>query len=378
MTLQQSLIDGIVAEPEAVERWVVYADWLLERGDPRGELINLELAVESGRAEPNATARIRDLVSEEDALLSPRLAAQSQYWRFVFRRGFIHEANLTGALDDLPTGEALEALFADPHAVMIDTLALAGYRDIHHVLVERVRRGVRFLSLANCDIEAFHQLPELEALEILYGPKGDAPVERVAHRSLRSLTAPITVTLAGRLNDALPALQTLRTNGRGDFERVAHDQLDELDCGSCVVLATPCLTILECTLDRAAVASPASFLHQPPPQLTQVTLHTDLEPAEFAECLARSALVRQLRYLILRCRDNNALVSEVVARAERFRSLGWLILGPRRCFHAAFPSTRFSIPDAVEQPVVVTPETDAESRRLEDGRIDPEAFRRGR
>jgi uncharacterized protein (TIGR02996 family) len=380
MAMQQSLIDAIVAEPEASGRWIVYADWLLERGDPRGELINLELAVENRRAEPSATARIHELVADEDALLSPRLAAQAHFWDFVFRRGFIHEAKLIGAADDPPTGEALEALFADPHAGLIDTLSLGGYRDIHHVLVQRVRRGVRFLTLANCDIDAFHQLPALEALEILYGPQGDAPVDAVEHRSLRSLTAPISERLAGRLNESLPALTTLTTNGRGFFERLAHDQLDELDCGSCVVLATPCLTTLECTLDRAAVAAPASFLQQPPPRLTRVSLHSDLEPAELAECLARSALVRQLRYLTLHCQDDTALVDEVVARAESFRSLGWLILGPRQITHPAFPSTRFSIPAEVEEPVFLTaPETDAESRRLEDGRIDAEAaFRRGR
>jgi uncharacterized protein (TIGR02996 family) len=45
----QALIDAIVANPDDLALWTTYADWLLDRGDMRGKLINLEVARESQR-----------------------------------------------------------------------------------------------------------------------------------------------------------------------------------------------------------------------------------------------------------------------------------------------------------------------------------------
>ncbi len=45
----QALIDAIVANPDDLSPWLIYADWLLDRGDLRGELINLEVAREADR-----------------------------------------------------------------------------------------------------------------------------------------------------------------------------------------------------------------------------------------------------------------------------------------------------------------------------------------
>ena len=36
----------LLKDPESLENWLVYADWLQERGDPRGELIVLDIRLE--------------------------------------------------------------------------------------------------------------------------------------------------------------------------------------------------------------------------------------------------------------------------------------------------------------------------------------------
>ena len=37
---------GLVAEPHDLGRWCAYADWLAERGDPRGDFMQVQLALE--------------------------------------------------------------------------------------------------------------------------------------------------------------------------------------------------------------------------------------------------------------------------------------------------------------------------------------------
>jgi hypothetical protein len=44
--------------------WVVYADWLVERDDPRGEPINLELAIEAGANDEAILDRQRALLRD--------------------------------------------------------------------------------------------------------------------------------------------------------------------------------------------------------------------------------------------------------------------------------------------------------------------------
>src|SRR5262245_62130613 len=131
-----TLIAAIVDDPTATDRWLVYADWLLDRGDPRGELINLELALEAGTADADAQSRVNRMRRDEDALLSPRLAAQAHYWRFDFWRGFVRGATLTGANDDPPGVEAIAALCADPHAALLDTLMMRAALDVVSPLFE--------------------------------------------------------------------------------------------------------------------------------------------------------------------------------------------------------------------------------------------------
>ena len=59
---ERELLAAIHAEPQIDEHRRVYADWLAERGDPRGEFIHLQLAAGDGHVTEDARARMRALV----------------------------------------------------------------------------------------------------------------------------------------------------------------------------------------------------------------------------------------------------------------------------------------------------------------------------
>ncbi len=91
---------AIIADPDADEPRLVYADWLMERGDVRGELIRLQCA------KPSSETRIR--ISELLSANWTTLAGASAPWtqQTWFDRGFVDRVQMTVAAF-LKHGEAL-------------------------------------------------------------------------------------------------------------------------------------------------------------------------------------------------------------------------------------------------------------------------------
>jgi uncharacterized protein (TIGR02996 family) len=107
--LAASLLDAVVAELDRDEPRLVYADWLCEREDPRGELIRLDMALKAGKK----VKRKRDalLKSEQEALLGPLAKIVRDP---VFERGLLDEVQV--ALDQHwpdPLPPALRAALLD-------------------------------------------------------------------------------------------------------------------------------------------------------------------------------------------------------------------------------------------------------------------------
>jgi len=59
MRTRDELETAILADPEARAAYAVYADWLLERGDPDGELVAVQLALEDAPGDAALLARER-------------------------------------------------------------------------------------------------------------------------------------------------------------------------------------------------------------------------------------------------------------------------------------------------------------------------------
>lgn len=84
------LIDAIVAAPDDDAPRLVYADWLLQRGDPRGELIQLQ-SLPLERQTADVTARCDELIAEHWyawlGIVADVLDREGTY----FRHGFLDE-----------------------------------------------------------------------------------------------------------------------------------------------------------------------------------------------------------------------------------------------------------------------------------------------
>jgi uncharacterized protein (TIGR02996 family) len=79
--LRQSLEDAIAEDPDDLASHMAYADHLVELGDPRGELIQVQLALED---EKLSAAKRKKLQAREEALLKQHartwLGPMAAYW----------------------------------------------------------------------------------------------------------------------------------------------------------------------------------------------------------------------------------------------------------------------------------------------------------
>jgi uncharacterized protein (TIGR02996 family) len=96
MTEEDALLQAISAEPEDDAPRLVYADWLEERGDPRGEFIRLECAL--ARADPNGPraaplwTRRQQLINKYEREWIRELRPFLKSW--AFRRGLVEQAGM--------------------------------------------------------------------------------------------------------------------------------------------------------------------------------------------------------------------------------------------------------------------------------------------
>ena len=96
MSDEQSFLDEITANPDDDIPRLIYADWLEERGDPRGEFIRVQCELAGLR---KTQKRFAELRAREAALKIPNEARWAQGFPYslrkcVFRRGFIEECSV--------------------------------------------------------------------------------------------------------------------------------------------------------------------------------------------------------------------------------------------------------------------------------------------
>jgi uncharacterized protein (TIGR02996 family) len=133
------LLAAVYADPIADAPRLVYADWLLERSDPRGELIALQCRLQ--RLDDAGHARIKELLAVHQAEwlapLAPLVLAEST----IFKRGFLAVCELDpskrradlGSLATNPSWSTVEMLFGTSASTMATLLAKAPLRALHHV-----------------------------------------------------------------------------------------------------------------------------------------------------------------------------------------------------------------------------------------------------
>jgi uncharacterized protein (TIGR02996 family) len=127
-------LEALIAKaPDDVGNYNVYADWLIQQGDPRGELINAQLKYETATAAADRSAledRIGELHAKHDAEWLGELATQKQGFTVTWRRGFLHEVTLG---DDDAADIAFQDLYAKlrplPVAQLFRAITFAAFQD---------------------------------------------------------------------------------------------------------------------------------------------------------------------------------------------------------------------------------------------------------
>jgi uncharacterized protein (TIGR02996 family) len=187
MISSDELLARVVADPADLEARRVYADALLERGDPRGELIQLQLARPSlcGDEAWDVDERIHDLLRRHQAGWRRPLDAYGST-RFGLSGGFVERLQLEAA--DLAahgeaiarltplrgvelyqnTSAAVRALLAQPILAQLEELTLLGADPEApvHELIARMPRLCRLGMPASGAREVIARAPALRALEL--------------------------------------------------------------------------------------------------------------------------------------------------------------------------------------------------------------------
>ena len=281
---ERSLLAAVEADPDDDGPRTVYADWLQQAGDPRGELIAIQCALGHGRT--------AELVAREQALLErhqtewlARAGLGPREGRF--HRGFIERvdasaARVAAAIDQLAELPSLRSLrtTVDGGGSEADLMKIAEGlrrrmpRSLEHVMIDRrlqwnskhsdeVRRQGSKLVLhldepprAPAAIAVFESMlahnPELAAIEIALCGRGRVEIDELVGRihalrprpAVRSLDVRFANPAARdwvqwiathRLDDLIttfPALETLTLPVAEVWnDALAHTRLRELSLG---------------------------------------------------------------------------------------------------------------------------------------------------
>jgi uncharacterized protein (TIGR02996 family) len=169
---------ALLAEPDNLDAYLVYADWLQTQGDPRGELVTVQHGLEgkSGAAATKLKKAQTKLLKDHGAHFVPPKLAQmlakplpKEKWRkwrvdtsfctIAWRCGFIHDATLACEMDEDPhrLEELVDELLAHPSALSLQELRIGSlgiadqfnYRKVVAALVEAGSPSLRSLDLAD-------------------------------------------------------------------------------------------------------------------------------------------------------------------------------------------------------------------------------------
>ena len=130
---QTDLLADVYTRPWDDAPRLVYADWLLERGDPRGEFITLQFQAMEGALPRAQAGRMKDLLAEFGDLWLGELAPLVQKKGRVFQRGFLHKCRAHG-IDDNPAWSTVCSIQAAlPQSDSTRLSSLRTFLDIHTI-----------------------------------------------------------------------------------------------------------------------------------------------------------------------------------------------------------------------------------------------------
>lgn len=142
---------AIARAPEERAGYLVYADWLQQHGEPRGELIAVQHALVATPRDPALRAREAALFAEHgDRLLGPLgPLARGGEVRIDWRCGFVRSLDLGSRLEGGLPVVALAALLAHPSLQFVHRFAgVVGIDTVLAPLAEHAPATLRWLELS--------------------------------------------------------------------------------------------------------------------------------------------------------------------------------------------------------------------------------------
>ncbi|MEO8700981.1 MAG: TIGR02996 domain-containing protein [Kofleriaceae bacterium] len=307
MSVRTSLEAAIIADPDAREAHAVYADHLLEHGDPAGEFIAVQLALEAAPDDGPLLARERALIAERtEALRRLFYVAMRAIRDPVWRRGLLHSIAVHGDAYSHETADACAELLADPEARFLRDLVVRSVTVMHGTptpddgnlvaaLAKAIPASLRRLFFDPLDFQLswtrltsleplYPRLAQLEELSIVAGDLVLGRVELPALRSLALVTGGLGAHVLRSIAEATwPRLERLEVHLGTD--RYGGD----------------------CTLADVAPILEGAML----PHVTTLALCNCEFGDELAEAVAASKILPQLRVLEL----SGSTTSDAGARA---------------------------------------------------------------
>jgi uncharacterized protein (TIGR02996 family) len=228
VSLARDALEAAIDEaPDDAARYAVLGDWYLQAGDPRGELISLQLASERRTAAHGLhAAREAALLETEGLQIAPTNRAQWR-WGFVHTLHFalVQHAHWEERRDDWTTTLLAPAL-AHPSCRFLRELVIdAGPGDeVLRYLSEHPPRLLTALTLTCNEVALTNLGPRLGALTQLHLYAQLIVPARVELPRLRELSLPVdamSVAGLGVLLGALPSLTKLTLSSLETFDREA-------------------------------------------------------------------------------------------------------------------------------------------------------------
>ncbi len=311
----------IARDLDDVDAFRVYGDWLIEHGDPRGELIALQ--TKKGHAKAAASW----IEEHREHLLGDLYELSEETLQVTWRYGFIDSARLAkqqgGAdADERTTAQQLAALLAHPSATFLRELTFGlatgvengnvEYEDVFAVLGRVCPAHVRSIDVGDWtewevswtnagDVSPVWELPSLERLAIRAGSMALGKIDAPELRELSIVTGGLTAK----------AIRSIAAAKWPKLEKLV------VYFGSSTYGAT------------GGIADLAKLFSSPAPKkLTHLGLCNAEFADEICDAVAKSKLLRQLETLDLsKGVMSTTGVDALVKHAKAFAHLKLLDLG---------------------------------------------------
>lgn len=292
--LNEALEAAILRDPDDLESFAVYGDWLVEQGDPRGELVATQLAAERDPAMEREALRV---FAKHRAYFIGSLGSMVATNALTWRAGFIRSAVLSvdrlliedGARVASSLAEVVTTLLAHPSARFLVELEIRSHDRGAYNTVTGTQRAV-------IDAIAAHRPLVLRRLQL-----GDAAYGMSVFGSIGALWP-------------LARVETLRIEGEFALGRACAPELRELAlwpmpfrkkiARELVEAPWPALASLTLNMGNSPdhiAREIVALIHRPDlPALRHLALHAYQHADTLLDELARAPLLAQLQSLDLR------------------------------------------------------------------------------